>query len=203
MAKHSFERTRNHQATRLLLLPALVLGLGLATSWAGQQAPVKSQPAPKPAPTTVPANGQDLPAKLAKTLAQRKRANSHTSALADGKRDPFKLPLEHAGNKANAASVLDSTPGGVLPPGARGLLIGQLKLEGVVREQTANKMIAVVINDTKRAYFLTENESVYNGVVSKITPDSVSFTENVLDSEGRVTTREVVKKLNPASGEGR
>ncbi len=113
MAKHSFERTRNHQATRLLLLPALVLGLGLATSWAGQQAPVKSQPAPKPAPTTVPANGQDLPAKLAKTLAQRKRANSHTSALADGKRDPFKLPLEHAGNKANAASVLDSTPGGV------------------------------------------------------------------------------------------
>ena len=83
------------------------------------------------------------------------------------------------------------------------MLIGQLKLEGVVREQTANKMIAVVINDTKRAYFLTENESVYNGVVSKITPDSVSFTENVLDSEGRVTTREVVKKLNPASGEGR
>ena len=64
-------------------------------------------------------------------------------------------------------------------------------------------MIAVVTNETKRAYFLTENESVYNGVVSKITPDSVSFTENVLDSEGRVTTREVVKKLNPASGEGR
>jgi len=44
---------------------------------------------------------------------------------------------------------------------------------------------------------------VYNGVVSKITPDSVYFTENVLDSEGRVTTREVVKRLNPAPGEGR
>jgi hypothetical protein len=123
--------------------------------------------------------------------------------MAEGKRDPFKLPPEPVANKGNPGNVLDSGPGGVLPPGTRGLLIGQLKLEGVVREQTANKMIAVVINDTKRAYFLTENESVYNGVVSKITPYSVYFTENVLDSEGRVTTREVVKRLNPAPGEGR
>jgi type II secretory pathway component PulC len=99
--------------------------------------------------------------------------------------------------------MIDSAPGGVLPPGARGLLISQLKLEGVVREQTANKMIAVVTNETKRAYFLTENESVYNGVVSKITPDAVYFTENVLGPNGRVSTREVVKRLGPASGEGR
>jgi type II secretory pathway component PulC len=92
---------------------------------------------------------------------------------------------------------------GVLPPGVRGLLIAPLKLEGVVREQTANKMIAVVTNETRRAYFLTENESVYNGVVSKITPDAVYFKENVLDANGRVTTREVVKRLVPAPGEGR
>jgi type II secretory pathway component PulC len=98
---------------------------------------------------------------------------------------------------------MEMAPGGVLPPGARGLLISQLKLEGVVREQSANKMIAVVTNDTKRAYFLTENESVYNGVVSKITPDAVYFKENVLDGNGRVTTREVVKRLSPAPGEGR
>jgi hypothetical protein len=145
------------------------------------------------------------PGRLAKILAERKgsKASARASELAEGKRDPFKLPPESVANKSNNVGVLDSTPGEALPPGARGLLIGQLKLEGVVREQTSNKMIAVVVNDTRRAYFLTENESVYNGVVSKITPDSVSFTENVLDSEGRVTTREVVKRLNPAPGEGR
>ena len=87
--------------------------------------------------------------------------------------------------------------------GVRGLLISQLRLEGVVREQTANKMIAVVTNETKRAYFLHENDSVYNGVVSKITPDAVYFKENVLDANGRVTTREVVKRLGSAPGEGR
>jgi len=48
-----------------------------------------------------------------------------------------------------------------------------------------------------------EHQSVYNGVVTKITLDAVYFKENVLDAEGRVTTREVVKRLGSASGEGR
>ncbi len=98
---------------------------------------------------------------------------------------------------------MESAGGGVLPRGKRGLLIAHLMLEGVVREQTANKMTAVVIDERKYAYFLHENESVYNGVVSKITPDAVYFKENVLDSSGRVTTREVVKRLGSAPGEGR
>jgi type II secretory pathway component PulC len=94
-------------------------------------------------------------------------------------------------------------PGGVLPTGKRGLLISHLVLQGVVREQTSNKMIAVVTNETKVARFLYENDSLYNGVVSKITPDAVYFKENVLDSNGRVTTHEVVKRLGSAPGEGR
>jgi hypothetical protein len=64
-------------------------------------------------------------------------------------------------------------------------------------------MLAVVTNDTKRAYFLTENDAVYNGVVSKITPDSVYFKENVLDQNGRVSAREVIKRLGSAPGDGR
>jgi len=90
-----------------------------------------------------------------------------------------------------------------LPTGKRGLLISHLVLQGIVREQTTNKMIAVVINETKVARFLYENDALYNGVVSKITPDAVYFKENVLDSQGRVTTREVVKRLGSAPGEGR
>jgi len=64
-------------------------------------------------------------------------------------------------------------------------------------------MIAVVDDNRNRAYFLREKDAVYNGFVSKITPDSVIFTENMLDQEGRVKTREVVKRLGTGPGEGR
>ena len=95
MAKHRFQQTRKNQATRLLLLAALVLGLGVSPSWAGQQLRSSPSPAPKTAPTTGPRMARTSRQSLAKTLAQRKRAKQlHSSALADGKRDPFKLPLE-------------------------------------------------------------------------------------------------------------
>jgi hypothetical protein len=93
--------------------------------------------------------------------------------------------------------------GGPLPPGTRGLVIGQLRLGGIVRQDATNTMLAVVTNYTNRAYFLRENDVVFNGVVSKITPDAVFFRENYLDPNGRVQTREVVKRLSPASGEGK
>jgi len=139
------------------------------------------------------------------TIRKGPTESSSGSVWGEGKRDPFKFPTSVSGGgpRIGGESISDSSPVGVLPPGVRGLLIAPLKLEGVVREQTANKMIAVVTNETRRAYFLTENESVYNGVVSKITPDAVYFKENVLDANGRVTTREVVKRLVPAPGEGR
>jgi Tfp pilus assembly protein PilP len=92
---------------------------------------------------------------------------------------------------------------GVLPAGIRGLVISQLRLEGTVRQESANTMIAVVTNYTKRAYFLRVSDMVYNGMVSKITPEAVYFKENTLDSSGRVATREVEIKLGSATGEGR
>ena len=61
-------------------------------------------------------------------------------------------------------------------------------------------MIAVVDTNANRAYFLRENDAVYNGVVSKITPDSVTFRENTLDSAGKVATRDVVLRLTQGPG---
>jgi hypothetical protein len=144
-------------------------------------------------------------AKSAKTSAQRKAttANAGSAALAAGKRDPFKLPEVSSGKGGANEGIMESAPGGALAVGNRGLLISHLTLEGVVREQAGNRMTAVVVNETKLAHFLHENDAVYNGVVSKITPDAVYFTENILDSSGRVTTREVVKRLGSAPGEGR
>ncbi len=118
---------------------------------------------------------------------------------AAGRRDPFKaLAIPSASSHSSAGP-----PPGALAAGARGLVISELKLEGVVRQEPANNMIAVVTNATKRAYFLRVNDTVYNGVVSRITPEAVYFNENTLDSSGRVAAREVEVKLGSAPGEAR
>ena len=219
MAKYRFQTTCIIPAARFLLGSALLLGMGVCGVWAGQQ-PVKgtgpnASKAPAPTKATAPVSPAKSAAAVpkkelrhaepgAKASAARTRKGesaraSSVHAAPAGKRDPFKLP------SLSAREVAGIPEGaiGQLPPGTRGLIISQLRVEGVVRENVANKMIAVVTNETKRAYFLSENDTVYNGVVSKITPDAVYFKENVLDQEGRVSTREVVKKLGSAPGEGR
>jgi hypothetical protein len=195
---------RSYQAIRLLFLLALVAGLAAAAMGADHQGAKPASPVARPVATPAPRKkAGPAPVKAGRIAAARKSNSTASNPdLAEGKRDPFKVPEVPTGH-GNSQSVMDSAPGGALPPGVRGLLISQLRLEGVVREQAANRMIAVVTNDTRRAYFLTENEAVYNGVVSKITPDAVYFKENVLDANGRLTTHEVMKRLGPASGEGR
>lgn len=81
-----------------------------------------------------------------------------------------------------------------LPPGQKGLVIGQLQVQGIVRGIN-NEWIAIVDNKTKRAYFLHQGDEIYNGVVTKITEDSIAFEERVTDTFGRTRTREVVKQL--------
>lgn len=200
MTNHRFRHMRRTQVVRFLLCVALVWGFGLATGRAGQQ----STPSARVVQSVRTNTTTPAPVDPAKILAQRKstKAVAGISSLPAGKRDPFKLPASAEG-KGAAENFMASASGGPVPPGIRGLIISQLRLEGIVHEQTSNKMIAVVTNETKRAYFLSENQSVYNGTVSKITVDGVYFMENALDTNGRVTTREVVKRLDSAPGEAR
>jgi hypothetical protein len=206
MAKHSFERTPRTHAMRLLVLAALALSWGAPRGWADQQTPTNPLPSAKATQTPGHLAASAVPVNPARTSAQRKgkAVTSQSSQLAPGRRDPFKLPEAASARGGGGETLMESAPpGGALPTGKRGLLISHLVLQGVVREQTSNKLIAVVTNETKVARFLYENDSLYNGVVSKITPDAVYFKENVLDSNGRVTTREVVKRLGSTPGEGR
>jgi hypothetical protein len=57
-------------------------------------------------------------------------------------------------------------------------------------------MIAVVVNAMDKAYFLRENDPVFNGYVLKITGDSVVFKETFHDKLGKPLTRDVTKTLN-------
>jgi hypothetical protein len=120
-------------------------------------------------------------------------------ATAAGRRDPFKpLVTPSKGRRAAAGAGY-----GTLPPGIKGLVISELRLEGIVREESSNTLIAVVTNYTKRAYFLRVNDAVYNGVVSKITPEAVYFRQKTLDTSGRVAGREVEIKMGSGPGEER
>ena len=107
---------------------------------------------------------------------------------AAGRRDPFRpLVVKGKGDEVPAR----------LPPGKAGLVIGQLVVQGIVRGLNG-EWIAVVDNNTKRAYFLYVGDELYNGVVARIAADSVVFDERVIDAAGRARTREVVKRLNPS-----
>jgi Tfp pilus assembly protein PilP len=100
---------------------------------------------------------------------------------ANGRRDPFISPVvSHAGGSGCST-------------GKKCLEIGAINLRGVVRAESG--FIAVVSNDMNKAYFLRENDPVFNGYVMKITGDSVVFQETLQDRLGKTFTREVVKKI--------
>jgi hypothetical protein len=101
---------------------------------------------------------------------------------ANGRRDPFISPVvSHAGSTSSCSS------------GKKCLEIGTLNLRGVVHGETG--FIAVVSNGLNKAYFLRENDPVFNGYVVKITGDSIIFQETLQDRLGKSFTREVTKKI--------
>jgi hypothetical protein len=127
---------------------------------------------------------------VAKAEAKPEPASSDDSAsepkgkktiTAEGRRDPFISP------------VVSRATGPACSTGKRCLAIDQIAVRGVVKSD--NGMIAVVVNSLNKAYFLKENDPVYNGYVLRITGDSVVFKETFQDRLGKELTREVVKKL--------
>lgn len=99
----------------------------------------------------------------------------------NGKRDPFFSP------------VVQQQGGSGCATGKKCLEIGNINLRGVVKSDSG--FIAVVTNNLNKAYFLRENDPVFNGYVVRITGDSVVFQETVQDKLGKPFTREVVKRI--------
>ncbi|MGA2390936.1 MAG: hypothetical protein ABSF97_18375 [Candidatus Sulfotelmatobacter sp.] len=98
-----------------------------------------------------------------------------------GKRDPFFSP------------IVQGSTGSGCSTGKKCLEIGQINVRGVVKSD--NGFIAVVTNSLNKAYFLRENDPVFNGYVVKITGDTVVFQETVQDKLGKPLTHEVTKRI--------
>jgi len=132
-------------------------------------------PAAKPAaPAAEPAKSAD-----ASKAAPAEKKEDKKWAMS-GKRDPFFSPVVQ-------------TNGSGCTTGKKCLEIGAVNLRGVVKSDTG--FIAVVTNNLNKAYFLRENDPVFNGYVVKITGDSIVFSETVQDKLGKPFTREVVKRI--------
>jgi Tfp pilus assembly protein PilP len=154
---------------------------------------VASSPAPVAASkpdTKTTANASKTPAaepasttddsKIAKADDKKADKPEDKKWAMSGKRDPFFSPVvQQSGSGCST--------------GKKCLEIGNINLRGVVKSD--NGFIAVVTNNLNKAYFLRENDPVFNGYVVKITGDSVTFQETVQDKLGKTSTREVVKRL--------
>lgn len=103
-----------------------------------------------------------------------------------GRRDPFVSPVVNRSMVGSGCSA-----------GKKCLAIDQITLKGVVKADAG--MIAVVVNAMNKAYFLRENDPVFNGYVVKITGDSIIFKETIQDRLGKNFTREVTKKITTSA----
>jgi Tfp pilus assembly protein PilP len=154
----------------------------------------KKPSASAPVAATKVASAKPAVPKAAKIAADEKPAGASKVAEAPkppkpeekkwamtGKRDPFFSP------------VVQQPTGSGCSTGKKCLEIGQINLKGVVKSESG--FIAVVTNTLNKAYFLHENDPVFNGYVVRITGDSVVFQETVQDKLGKPFTREIVKKI--------
>jgi hypothetical protein len=127
-------------------------------------------------------------AKTKSKAVEEKKATSDAKketekpASAGGRRDPFISPVVKMGAVGSGCSS-----------GKRCLAIDQIALKGIVKSDTG--MIAVVVNSMAKAYFLRENDPVFNGYVLKITGDSIVFKESFRDRLGKPLTRDVTKTI--------
>jgi Tfp pilus assembly protein PilP len=188
-----------------------------SSKWAGNQAaanspaPAKSNPstakqikavaasaAPGKTPKTAAAKGKKKSTAIAvappaepqqkvavedkKNPVEPKKEEPKTYSAA-GRRDPFISPV-----------ISRTMLGSGCNTGKRCLAIDQINLQGIVKSDSG--MIAVVVNALNKAYFLHENDPVFNGYVVKITGDSIIFKETIEDKMGKPLEREVTKRIS-------
>jgi len=136
------------------------------------------------------AKAQAKPAKPEQVVAVEEKKNPADAKKPEnkkinltGRRDPFISPVMNRTMIGSGCST-----------GKRCLAIDQIALKGVVKSDSG--MIAVVTNALDKAYFLHENDPVFNGYVVKITGDSIVFKETVQDKLGKPFMREVKKTIS-------
>ncbi len=172
---------------------AMAVALAILAPTARAQMPAKpnavrtqiNQSAPAPVSTASAAQPS------ATVAAQTRPA---PAAPSGPRRDPFNPLL---GNSTGGGPATPER----LPPGKAGLMIGTLRIDGLVRGP--NGMLAVVTNPQQRVYFLREGDRIFDGQVTRITMEAISFQQTGRDAFGNSLEHEVTRRLYPNPGEQR
>ncbi len=100
-----------------------------------------------------------------------------------GRRDPFRSLLLRERNERRGQV-----------PGLAGMLVDELELQGTIR--TKGGWIAMMRGSDNKSYLVRKGATVFDGEVTDITADSVTFRQNVNDPTNPKPFRDVVKALS-------
>lgn len=121
----------------------------------------------------------------ASTVVAAKTSSKVASA---GRRDPFVSPIRNVTVATPAGPVSCAT-------GKRCLAVAELTVQGTAKDMDGRMMAIIARGANHPAYFLRENDQIFNGNVVKITCDSVIFREYATDAAGRQNAHEIVKNV--------
>lgn len=163
------------KSPRLLFAVLLAVAAGVAAETA----------VPTPAPTAVPPPGE-LQSPGQALIDQEEEALSGRAYTYDpaGRRDPFRSLLVRAEDRAR----------GERPPGIAGMSIDDVVIHGIWRTRTG--FIAQVRAVDNKSYLVRSGDLLYDGEVTRVSPNEVVFRQNINDPQSVKPFREVTKQLN-------
>lgn len=154
----------------------LLLFLGAASALTAQT------PEPTPVPAAPPPAESPGQAMLeADESAMSGRSYSYDPA---GRRDPFRSLLSRPDNRNL----------GQRPPGVAGISIDDVVVQGIWR--TRGGFIAQVRATDNKSYLLRSGDLLYDGEVTRVAQNEVTFRQNLNDPQSVKPFRDVTKQLN-------
>lgn len=103
-----------------------------------------------------------------------------------GRRDPFRSLLQ-------GFEETEEGPAKARPPGLPGMLIEELRLEGII--ETPSGILAFVLGRDNVSYIIRPGTRLFNGEVAEIQPKKVVFHQDVNDPNRRKQFEEVVREI--------
>jgi Tfp pilus assembly protein PilP len=149
-------------------------------------APAPANAAPS-ASTTPPAVIAPVPESPGQSLIEQDesamsgRAYTYDPA---GRRDPFRSLLVREQNRGGAER----------PPGIAGIAIDDLVVHGIWKTRAG--YVAQIRATDNKSYLIRAGDLLYDGEVTRVGPNEVSFRQNLNDPQSVKPFREVTKQLN-------
>ena len=152
------------------------------------QGPVLGQqPAKAPSPAAAPAVPVPVPESPGQRLLEQDESTQEGRTYTydpAGRRDPFRSLLIRAENRG----------GRQRPPGIAGISIDDLILQGIWKTKAG--YVAQIRGTDNKSYLIRSGDLLYDGEVTRIGPNEVSFRQNLNDPQSVKPFRDVTKQLN-------